>query len=161
LVRERNQIAPWAQPVRLPSGTDNFGNLFRDPALAGGEALARELVRRGHTDVRPALLAVAQHIAQAGSRITDLALQAQLTKATVVRTVDELEALGYVERVPDPADGRAKLVKMTPRAHAVQQDAREIITELREEWAKALGPGEMDELEHLLRRLRAVLWPAR
>jgi DNA-binding MarR family transcriptional regulator len=159
LVRERNQIAAWAQPARPPSGTDNFGNLFRDPALAGGEALARELVRRGHTDLRPALLAVAQHIGAEGSRVTDLAAQAQLTKATVVRTVDELERLGYVERAPDPADGRAKLVRLTPRAVAVQQDAREIIQELREEWAKALEPGEMDELERLLRRLRAALWP--
>jgi DNA-binding MarR family transcriptional regulator len=76
-----------------------------------------------------------------------------------VRTVDELAALGYVERVPDPADGRAKLVKMTPRAHAVQNDAREILAELRAEWAQALEPGEMDRLEQLLRRLRDVLWP--
>lgn len=132
---------------------------MRDPALVAGDVLARELVRRGHADVRPALLAVAAHIASGGSRITELAARTQLTKATVVRTVDELERLGYIERVPDPEDGRAKLVRMTPRAFAVERDARQIISELRDQWAAAMAPGELDQLEQLLRRLRSVLWP--
>lgn len=114
---------------------------------------------RGHVDARPALLAVAAHIAPEGSRVTELAERAQLTKATIVRTVDELERLGYVERVPDPDDGRAKRVRMTPRAHAVQEDARAIIAEIREHWAELLEPGELDQLEQLLRKLRLALWP--
>jgi DNA-binding MarR family transcriptional regulator len=159
LVRERNHPCNWWEPTRPPSGTDNFANLLRDPSLAIGEAITRQLVARGHSDIRPALLAVAAHIGRGGTRITELAERAQLTKATVVRTVDELERLGYAERVPDPADGRAKLVRATPRAHAVEADAREIIAELRAHWAAMLAPGELDQLEALLRRLRAALWP--
>lgn len=116
---------------------------------------------RGHVDARPALLAVAAHIAPEGSRITDLAARAQLTKATIVRTVDELERLGYVERVPDPDDGRAKRVLMTARAYAVQEDAREIIAEIRDCWADLMEPGELDQLEQLLHKLRLALWPNR
>jgi DNA-binding MarR family transcriptional regulator len=159
LVRERNHLRKWWEPARPPSGTDNFANLLRDPALVIGEAIHRELVARGHGDVRPALLAVAAHIARDGSRITELAERAQLTKATVVRTVDELERLGYAERIPDPDDGRAKLVRPTARARAVEEDARTIIRELRDAWAEAMAPGELDQLEALLRRLRAALWP--
>jgi DNA-binding MarR family transcriptional regulator len=159
LVTERNENEAWWQPDRLPIGTDNFANLLRDPALAVGDVLARELVRRGHTDVRPALLAVAAHIARDGSRVTELAARAQLTKATIVRTVDELERLGYAERVPDPVDGRAKLVRLTPEALAIVRDARGIIDEIRDGWAAAMAPGELEQLETLLRRLRVALWP--
>jgi DNA-binding MarR family transcriptional regulator len=124
-----------------------------------GDAIAGELVARGHSDVRPALLQVAAHIARDGTRITELAARTQLTKATVVRTVDELERLGYAERVPDTTDGRAKLVRTTPKADAVAHDARAIIAEVRDAWAELLEPGELDQLEALLRRLRAALWP--
>jgi hypothetical protein len=36
---------------------------------------------------------------------------------------------------------------------------RAAIAELRDAWAAELAPGEMDQLETLLRRLRAMLWP--
>ena len=69
------------QPVRRPRG--------------GAQRRHRPRVTaRGHTDVRPALLAVAQYIRREGTRITELAARTQLTKATVVCTVDELEGTG-------------------------------------------------------------------
>lgn len=159
MVRERNKSSRGWQGTPTPAGTDNFANLFRDPALAAEQVVARELRRRGHTDVTPALLAVGAQIRAEGSRITELAERMQLTKATIVRNVDELERLGYVTRSPDPHDGRAKLVHSTERALAVERDGRAIIAELREEWAAAMAPGELDRLEGLLRRLRVALWP--
>jgi DNA-binding MarR family transcriptional regulator len=146
-------------PQRPPSGTDSFGNLFRDTTLAMQAIVADELVRRGFGDLRPALLAVAQHVGADGTRITELAERAWLTKATVVHAVDELERLGYVTRRPDPTDGRAKLVTSTARAHAAERIAREAIADIRAAWAELLGAEEMDALEAGLRRLRAVLWP--
>lgn len=147
------------QPQRPPSGTDNFGNLFRDPTLAGQQLVADELARHGFDDLRPALLAVAQHVGPGGTRITELAARAWLTKATVVHAVDELERLGYVTREPDPTDRRAKLVMSTPRAQEAERVGREAIAELRNAWAELIGDEEMDALETGLRRLRAALWP--
>jgi DNA-binding MarR family transcriptional regulator len=141
-------------------GTDNFGNLFRDPSLAIGAIVARELAANGFADLRPALLAVGQHVREEGSRITELAERAQLTKPTVVHAVDELVRLGYARRVPDPSDGRAKLVVMTKRGLDAERAGREAIAALRDAWAKALGEREMERLEELLRRLRAAVWPA-
>jgi DNA-binding MarR family transcriptional regulator len=146
-------------PIAPPSGTDNFANLLRDPALVAQAVVARELERRGFADLRPALLAVGQHVRAGGTRITELAERAQLTKPTVVVAVDELVRLGYAERVPDPADGRAKLVLATERGRAVEQASREIIAELRDSWAAQLASGEIEQLEGLLRKLRTVLWP--
>ena len=48
-----------------------------------------------------------------GSRLTDLADRSGLTKQAVGEAVAELERKGYVERVPDPLDGRAKIIKLT------------------------------------------------
>ena len=78
------------------------------------ELVAEELARRGFADLRPALLAVGQHVGADGTRITELAARAWLSKATVVHAVDELERLGYVTREPDPTDRRAKLVRRPP-----------------------------------------------
>jgi len=145
-------------PRRPPSGTDNFGNLFRDTALAMQQLVAEELERRGFGDLRPALLAVGQHVGPHGTRITELAARAWLTKATVVHAVDELERLGYVTREPDPTDRRAKLVVATPRAHEAEQIARESIADIRKAWADLIGAKEMDALVAGLRRLRGELW---
>ena len=145
-------------PRRPPSGTDNFGNLFRDTALAMQQLIAEELARRGFADLRPALLAVGQHIGADGTRITELAGRAWLSKATVVHAVDELERLGYVTRKPDPTDRRAKLVHATPRAREAEHAARQAMAEIREVWAQRIGAERMDALEAGLRQLRASLW---
>jgi DNA-binding MarR family transcriptional regulator len=146
-------------PRRPPSGSGNFGNLLRDPSLVMQELVADELARQGFGDLRPALLAVGQHVRATGSRITELAEQTLLTKATVVHAVDELERLGYVIRHPDPKDGRAKLVIPTSRGLEAERVAREAIGEIRDAWAELLGEPQMAALEAGLRDLRAALWP--
>jgi DNA-binding MarR family transcriptional regulator len=161
MVRTSNKSqADRFRPRRPPSGSGNFGNLLRDPTLVLQELVAEELARRGFADLRPALLAVGQHVRAGGSRITELAESAQLTKATVVHAVDELERLGYTTREHDPTDGRAKLVVPTARALEAERVGREAISEIRDAWAALVGPDEMDALENGLRHLRAALWPA-
>jgi len=147
------------RPSRPPSGTDNFANLLRDPTLVVQEIVARELARRGFADLRPALLAVGQHVRASGSRVTELAARSLLTKATVVYVVDELEKLGYASRQPDPADGRAKLVVPTERALEAERAARSAIVDIRDAWAVLIGEQAMATLEAELRGLRAALWP--
>ena len=146
------------RPQRPLTGSGNFGNLFRDPALLIQELVAEELARRGFGDLRAALLAVGQHVRQTGSRITELAEITLLTKATVVHAIDELERLGYVKREPDPTDGRAKLVRPTARGIAAEGAWREVIAEIRAAWTEILGPDEMAALEGALGRLHDALW---
>ncbi len=58
---------------------------------------------------------VFQRIAPEGSRLTALADQAQMSKQSAGVLDDQLERLGYVRRVPDPTDGRARLIVIEPR----------------------------------------------
>jgi DNA-binding MarR family transcriptional regulator len=147
-----------SRPRRHWPGTSNFGTLLRDPALAINELVSEGLVERGFGDFRPAHGTIGQHIADGGSRVTELAQLAQVSKPTVVYLVNDLERLGYVERIPDPADGRAKLVCLTERGVRAQEAAREIVSEVEQDWSQLLGPRDFAILRELLERLHDVLW---
>jgi len=133
--------------------------MLRDPALALNELVSEGLVERGFADFRPAHGTIGQHIADRGSRVTELAQLAQVSKPTIVYLVNDLERLGYVERVPDPADGRAKLVRFTERGARAQEAAREIIGQIESDWSRLLGTRDFEALRELLRRLHEKLWP--
>jgi DNA-binding MarR family transcriptional regulator len=148
------------QVARRPLGSRNLGTLLRDPWLALNDRLNRIVGERGFPDMRPALSVVFQHVRDEGSRVTDIADRAQLTKQTVVYLVNELERLGYVERLPDPLDGRAKLVRPTERGHAAVAQARQVAAEIEREWTALLGEEEMAALRRSLEALHAALWPA-
>jgi DNA-binding MarR family transcriptional regulator len=90
-------------------------------------------------------------------RLTDLAEAALMTKQSMGYLVDDLEALGYVERVPEPGDRRAKLVRLTPRGRQVDETVRAVIRDLEAAWAARLGEDEYAQLTRLLRALIAML----
>ena len=123
------------------------------------ERLLERVAAAGFSDIRIAHTAVFQHVRDAGSRVTELAERAQLTKPTVVYLVNDLEAMGYVERFPDPGDGRAKLVRLTERGLAARHAGRAAVVEIEAEWAAALGEERIAKLRELLLDLRAFLWP--
>jgi DNA-binding MarR family transcriptional regulator len=104
---------------------------------------------------------LAQRIAADGSRLTDLAEQAQVTKQTASLLIAALEREGLVERVPDPADGRARLVRIAERgARSVAVSSR-VVAEVEAEWAARLGAARMAELREILTDLREITDPWR
>lgn len=96
-----------------------FGALLR----LTHDALQREvhgaLAARGFPEIRPAHSAVFRHIAPAGSRLTALAERAGMTKQSMAYLVDGLEAAGHLRSGPDPADGRARIVRLTAKGERV------------------------------------------
>jgi DNA-binding MarR family transcriptional regulator len=68
-----------------------------------------------------------------------------------------LEGHRYVERIPDPRDRRAKLVRATDRGREVYAVAREAIAEIEAEWTARLGDHKMRQLRDLLRELNEVV----
>ena len=152
-------LPPRSRPGRQWPGTANFGVLLRDPALALNELVSERLAEHGFGDFRPAHGTIGQHIRDQGSRVTELAQLAQVSKPTVVYLVNDLERLGYVERVADPDDGRAKLVRLTERGARAQETAREIVAQIEHDWSLLLGRRDFATLRELLRRLHDALWP--
>lgn len=100
-----------------------------------------------------------QRVDPHGSRLTTLAAAAQVTKQAAKFLVDQLEAGGYVERVPDPSDGRARLVRITSRGRDVVDAATVVQREIEQEWRQHLGAQATEELRGALNRLRDITDP--
>jgi DNA-binding MarR family transcriptional regulator len=100
-------------------------------------------------------------IDQEGTRLTVLAEAAQVTKQTAGFLVDQLGKAGYVERVPDPADGRARLVKVTAKALGAVPVANEELARIEAEWQRHLGKRHMGQLREALEMLGEITDPYR
>ena len=115
----------------------------------------------GFDDVTAAQGRVFARIGEHGTRIGELAEQAQVTKQTATALVDSLERAGYVRRVADPRDARARLVVVAERGRQAVEVARVAEEELYAEWERHLGRRRWRELRETLGRLREVADPYR
>ena len=134
-----------------------IGALLRIPREAALRQVVAGLAAADFGDVRPAHFTVFQHIPPEGIRLTALADAALMTKQSMGYLVDDLAARGYVERVPDPTDRRAKVVRRTTCAQAVEETVRTVIRQIEADWAARLGQKEYQHLTRLLRALIALL----
>lgn len=117
------------------------------------------LADEGFDDITLAQARVAARVNDEGVRLTELAEQAQTTKQACGELVAQLERAGYVERVPDPTDARARLVRPAPRGRAAQARAREMEQQVDREWEQHLGKRRMAELRRTLADLRQITDP--
>ncbi len=109
----------------------------------------------GFEDVRPAHYAVFRFLEPGGSRVTELAEEARMTKQSMGELVVHLERRGYVERLPDPRDGRAKIVVLTEAGLRFIEAGVERVWEIEDTLAERMGGQERleefaDSLEELM-----------
>ncbi len=100
---------------------------------------------RGYGDLRAPHLQIFGNLGIEGIRLTDLAARAQLSLAAASELVNELQVLGYLERRPDPSDGRAKLIFPNSRGRQALDDAGGRVAEIERRWADLVGPAAFDK----------------
>jgi len=137
----------------------NVGLLLYIPYRAMEKRVFATLAEAGFDDFTPAQARVFQRIRPEGSRLTDLAEQAEITKQSAGFLVDQLERAGYVERVPDPSDARARLVRIAARGAKAVPVAAAVVAEVEREWTAHLGTQKMRQLRTALERLREITDP--
>jgi DNA-binding MarR family transcriptional regulator len=137
----------------------NLGLLLFIPYRAMEREVLDALAEAGFDDVTLAQVRVFQRINSDGSRLTELAEAAQVTKQTVGFLVDQLERAGYVERTPDPYDGRARLVRVAERGAAAVRASMGIVAAIEARWAAHLGPTRTTQLREALTALREITDP--
>ena len=128
-------------------------------------AVAADLERRvlegyhaaGFTDIRAAHAHIFRLLPSEGCRITELADRAYSSKQAIGYLVEYLEDHGYVERVPDPNDGRAQIVRRTERGWEVNRTARRLVQQIQTEWAQQVGEERMASMVEALRILVHLL----
>jgi DNA-binding MarR family transcriptional regulator len=122
--------------------------------VAVQDRLYARLEEAGYGDMTRLHGAVIAHLDEQGTRATELARRSGRHKQVIGRIVDELEALGYVERRPEPGDRRAKLVVPTPRGRDVMRLSDAIIDDIERDLAQELGSEPYGEFR---RALQAVV----
>ncbi|MEX5713213.1 MarR family transcriptional regulator [Parafrankia sp. FMc6] len=142
-----------------PPDEVNIGVLLFVSYRAMEKRVFEALAAAGYDDLTPAQARVFQRIAPGGSRLTDLAEQAQITKQSAGFLVDQLERTGYVERVPDPTDARARLVRVAERGTRAIPLAAAAVADVETEWCRHLGEQRMNQLRDTLTRLREITDP--
>ncbi|MFD7879581.1 MarR family winged helix-turn-helix transcriptional regulator [Streptomyces sp. NPDC059766] len=144
-----------AQPSQI--GVDQeFLSLERELTVLFRRARANqgEMAREVHPDLEPAAYGLLVRLEECGRlRATELAGYIGVGKATMSRQLRALEELGLVAREPDPADGRAWLVDLTPegrsRVGKVREARRARYVNQLAHWDR----GEVAELARLLQQL--------
>ena len=135
-----------------------FSQLLRRPYEALLTRLHAELAAAGYADTYPSWgTNLFHHLRGGGLRLTELAERTHTTKQALRYTINQLEAAGYVERVPDPTDGRAKIIRLTERGWEGRRVADEIIASIEHECVQELGEERMRQFEALMKDLSGVL----
>src|SRR5919202_5224288 len=135
-----------------------FSQLLRRPYEALLMRLHEELAAAGYADTYPSWGTNLFHYLRGGGlRLTELAERTHTTKQALRYTINQLEAAGYVERVPDPTDGRAKIIRLTQRGWEGRRVADEIITSIEHECVQELGEERIRQFEALMKDVSGVL----
>jgi DNA-binding MarR family transcriptional regulator len=123
--------------------------LHREYAIGIETALAKA----GFGDIRSGDAKVFPFVPPEGIQIRDLAIRAGVRKQTMAQSVDQLERAGYLERRPNPRDGRSRLIVLTERGTAVQPLAASAGDMIEKRWAELTSPQEFETLHTLLHHL--------
>ena len=121
----------------------------------GSELFAR-LTELGFAELRPAHGCVFANIDDGGSRLTELAERSGFTKQSVGEAVADLEQLGFVERVRDPADGRAKIIQLTAHGREALTASQEIFADIDHHFAEEIGRERYAEFRQTLMDLHGL-----
>lgn len=123
-----------------------------------------QLARSRFEGVMPDRLTIAQfsvlnHFVRLGGEPSPatLARAFQVTKGTMTSTLHKLEARGFVEISPDPSDGRAKLVRITPAGRRAREACVRALEPALADLAEAIPEKRFKDALPFLRRLREHL----
>ncbi|WP_200828182.1 MarR family winged helix-turn-helix transcriptional regulator [Mycobacterium sp. 3519A] len=121
---------------------NDIGVLAGRLLFAVQDELFSRLHGAGFDDIVPRHGAVLAYLRPEGVRATEVARLSGQLKQVIGVIIDDLEALGYVRRKPDPADRRAKLVVPTARGRRQMEAADSIMADIMRRHARNLGAAE-------------------
>lgn len=130
-----------------------IGALLRVPAQAIHRRIITALNAAGFEELRLPHMAVFQFPGPDGVRPSVLAERAGMSKQAMNQLLRSLEAQGYIVRSDAPDEGRARLVRLTPRGQAAYAKIHDVLRNVEREWSAELGTRRFAELKDLLLRV--------
>lgn len=117
------------------------------------EAIDRALNSAGYGEIKPSHGVVFENIRPGGSRLSEMAARAGMSKQLMQYLVNPLVEAGYLERQPDPSDKRGKLLLLTSKGKRAVRIAEEAIASTEREWASRHDPEQMAAVRNVLERI--------
>lgn len=143
----------------LPTDRQAIGQLLVRLTRQFRQDLAAPQQEQGYGDIRDPHLQIFGNIRTGGIRLTTLAARAQLSLAATSELVNDLAALGYLIRRPDPQDGRAKLIELTDRGRSLLSDAGDRVADIEARWSAVVGAADFAHMCATMQRLLDTLDP--
>ena len=119
-------------------------------ARAGADRLRADFAAQGMAGLRPMHALLLIPLLGGGRHASSIATDLGVTRQAVAQVVTTLERDGYVQRVTDPGDARAKLVCLTPRGRAALRAMHASARTLEEAWRERLGDERLAEFRETL-----------
>ncbi len=126
-------------PNELPWRRRNLSRLLFTAAWLFDKRILHYVNQHGFPDLRMAHLHLPRNIDLAGTRLTELAARAEMSKQSMAEIVDACEAAGLVGKISDPEDRRAKLIALKPRGHKLIKIVRLAIASAEKELRSLVG----------------------
>ncbi|OMC15124.1 MULTISPECIES: MarR family winged helix-turn-helix transcriptional regulator [unclassified Mycobacterium] len=117
---------------------------------SGAPRLRAAFAAAGLDGIRPAQSVALVPLAAGGLHASDLAERLRVSRQAVAQAVAGLERHGYVSRVPDPVDARARIIELTPRGRQALRVMRSSAIELEKRWQQVLGERRLAEFRETL-----------
>jgi DNA-binding MarR family transcriptional regulator len=141
-----------------PAALAAFGPALFECARLLDEIAQAEVNRQaGRRVLTPALVRLLPHLSREGIRPTELARRIEVSKQAVGQALADLEVRRLVELVPDPSDGRARLVRLTASGAAAYDHGRGVLAFYASALGQRLGAARIAALTEGLTDALAVL----
>lgn len=114
---------------------------------------AQGMTSAGHGWYAEAKSSVLPHIGRKGTRQSQIVQAMGLTKQAVQQLIDDLVREDIVERIPDPEDGRGKVIRFTEKGRQTMRDARRVKRQVEDELRQSLGDDDFGHLKSLLSKV--------
>ena len=164
-------IMARTKATRFPAETAwrrvNMSRLLFSAAWLFNSRILAFINEHGFPELRMVHLHVPRNLDLQGTRLTDLASRAAMSKQSMAQIIDECEAINLVRRIPDPSDRRAKLVAFTPTGLRLMKVVRAALSSAESEMAtdrsaaRARARGRARRLSRTRKRKSVALRPRR
>lgn len=131
---------------------NNIGRRLHEAVRRFEGRIVENLRARGHDELTLSHINLTRNLDEGGTRLTELARRASMTRQSMGELVAQVEKTGLIERRPDPTDGRAKLVCFTASGFAWLEAFRHSLEVAEAEMRDELGTEAVDLMLRLLSR---------
>jgi DNA-binding MarR family transcriptional regulator len=158
MAKSRRHSAAFSTPQEAWR-RDNVGRAIVDATRTFEQDVLEVVGREGYPQIRMVHLNLLRHLDLQGTRLTELAERANITKQSMQELVDRVQAFGYVERRPDPHDKRAKVVAFSKDGLRLLETLHKAVTYMERQMIEILGRSAVRQIErslHKYNRLKSV-----